>query len=436
MEAKKSVNSKSQSERRKLGLFDLFFLSFGGQAPVISLLTFGTVVIAEVHTAGAFAMILATLVVLFNGLVVYFLSNRFKRGGGYYVYAYYGLTSRMGLETGWIYLLYAMSYGGTLLSGGAYVLYTITGFNQALLALAMSVIASALVIAGVHVSARYATAMSIAEILALVSLSVYFLFTSHWHFYNPLKFSPNLPEAVLFGLGIPTGYGSIAPLGGEAKNKDIGKASILVLLVGGALATLFFYSLGAINFAGNLVEFLLSSFGVIGLIVMAFISLNDGILGGVSYILANSRTLRAMAEDGVFPRVLAKEVKGRPLVAELFISAAFISVLTLMAKYFGIYNTFVTLGALAGLSNIFIHSSADLSLVRLASKRVAKHLVEVTVGVIATLISLSVFVGSLMSGISPYIENTLFGWIILGFFYAEALEIVRSGPEEDKKSEA
>ncbi len=431
MEAKKAMSNKKTE--KKLSFLDLFFISFGGQAPVISMLTFGTVMISEVHTAGAFAMLIATLVVFFNGLVVYFLANRFRRGGGYYVYAYYGLTSRMGLETGWIYLLYALSYGGTLLSGGAYVLYTITGFNQTLLTLVVSALASAIVIAGVKVSARYAMVMSIVEMAALGLLSVYFLFISHWHFYNPIKYSPNLPEAVLFGLGIPTGYGSIAPLGGEAKSRDIGKASILVLLVGGGLATLFFYSLGAIDFTGNLVEFLLGSFGLVGLVIMAFISLNDGTLGGVSYILANSRTIKAMAEDGIFPRVFAKEVKGKPLVAELLISAIFISALTLMSKYFGIYNTFVALGALAGLLNIFIHSSADLSLIRLASKRLVKHAIEVTVGVIATLISLAVFVGSLMSGVSPYIENMMFGWIILGFFYAEALDIVRSGPEEEKR---
>ncbi|MCI2414101.1 MAG: APC family permease [Candidatus Aramenus sp.] len=431
MEAKKAVSNKKTE--KGLGLLDLFFISFGGQAPIISLLTFGTVMISEVHTAGAFAMLIATFVVLFNGLVVYFLANRFRRGGGYYVYAYYGLTSRMGLETGWIYLLYALSYGGTLLSGGAYVLYAITGFNQALLALVISALASAIVIAGVKVSSKYAMVMSIVEMAALGLLSVYFLFVSHWHFYDPVKFSPNLPEAVLFGLGIPTGYGSIAPLGGEAKSSDIGKASILVLLVGGGLATLFFFSLGAIDFTGNLVEFLLGSFGLGGLVVMAFISLNDGTLGGVSYILANSRTIKAMAEDGIFPRVLAKEVKGKPLMAELFVSVIFISVLTLMTKYFGIYDTFVTLGALAGLSNIFIHSSADLSLIRLASKRLVKHVIEVTVGAIATLISLAVFVGSLVSGVSPYIENMMFGWIILGFFYAEALDVVRSGPEEEKR---
>jgi len=76
------------------------------------------------HVA-SFAMLIATFVVLFNGLVIYFITKRFKRGGGYYVYAFYSLTSKLGLNTGWNYLLYALAYGGTLLTGGPYVLYTI-----------------------------------------------------------------------------------------------------------------------------------------------------------------------------------------------------------------------------------------------------------------------------------------------------------------------
>jgi len=68
--------------RKILSAIDLFFLSFGGQAPFISLLTFGTVMIIKAGIDGALAMLIATFVVLFNGLVVYFLSVRFKRGGG------------------------------------------------------------------------------------------------------------------------------------------------------------------------------------------------------------------------------------------------------------------------------------------------------------------------------------------------------------------
>ncbi|WMT50385.1 MAG: hypothetical protein RE471_05220 [Ferroplasma sp.] len=41
--------------------------------------------IAMVGTAGAFAMMIATTVVFFNGIEIYFLSRRYHRSGGYYI---------------------------------------------------------------------------------------------------------------------------------------------------------------------------------------------------------------------------------------------------------------------------------------------------------------------------------------------------------------
>ncbi|MEM4884722.1 MAG: APC family permease, partial [Saccharolobus sp.] len=199
-----------KDHKSKLTFKDLFFMSFGGQAPFISLLTFGTVMIALVGTSGSFAMLIATLTVLFNGLVIYFLTKRFKRGGGYYVFAYYSLTSRLGLNTGWNYILYALSYGGTLLTGGAYVLYSIIStylpyhlpeilLYQWFYTLIVSILASALLLAGVKVSAKYAMIMSIIEIFIIIFLSVYFLYESHWYFYNPIPktISPTILEAVV-----------------------------------------------------------------------------------------------------------------------------------------------------------------------------------------------------------------------------------------------
>lgn len=427
-------------EKGKLSFLDLLFISFGGQAPFISLLTFGTVMVGLVGEYGAFAMVLSTLVVLFNGLVVYFLSMRYRRGGGYYTYSLYSLTPRLGLNTGWTYLMYALSYGGTLLAGGAYVLYlALSTFSfpsglQWALALAVSSTASALVVVGIRVSANYATVMSIVEVVAIILLSVYFLFESGWRFYNPVpsSFTPSLFEAVVFGLGIPAGYGSIAPLGREASSRDIGRAAIAVLLLGGGLAAFFFYSLGDVKLTSDLVDYLLTRFGIVGLLALGFIALNDGTLGGMVYVLSASRTFREMAEDGVFPKFFAREVRGKPLYSELFVSAVFVSALTALANYVGLSGEFALLGGLAGLFNLFVHISANLSLIRVASKRIRKHLHEVAVGVVATLISLGVFLDSLPS-FNKYTVYLFFGWIILGFFFAEFLEIARGAHVEEER---
>ncbi len=99
-------------------------------------------------------------------------------------------------------------------------------------------------------------------------------------------YSPYLLVAVIFGLGIPTGYGSIAPLGGDAKDKKaIGKAAIAVVIYGGLLATFFFYSLGSLNFTGNLIVYLITHFGILGLIIVPVIALSYGVLGGILKII-------------------------------------------------------------------------------------------------------------------------------------------------------
>lgn len=430
---------------KQLSFSDLLFISFGGQAPFISLLTFGTVMISLVGTEGALAMIIATFIVLFNGLVIYFLSKRFKRGGGYYVYAFYSLTSRLGLNAGWNYILYSLSYGGTLLAGGAYVLYFIFDnffsnylppifLQQWFITLIISLLAGSLVIAGIRASAVYAMIMSLAEMFAMIFLSIFFLYDSHWNFYNPISsnISSTLLEAVIFGLGIPTGYGSIAPLAKEAEEKAIGKAAIAVLLLGGLLASFFFYSLASMNFTGNLVIYLLNRFGLIGLLAIAFIAINDGTLGGMAYLLSNSRTIKAMAEDKLLPSFLSKETKnGKPIFSELFTTAIFIIVLTFISYFEGIFNTFVILGALAGLNNIFIHVSANVSLIRIASKRIRKHFHEILIALVATIVSFATFFYSLPS-FDRFVVYMFMGWIILGFLYAEGLEMVRASSQEEK----
>ncbi|MCI4437232.1 MAG: hypothetical protein JHC33_10545 [Ignisphaera sp.] len=69
------------------------------------------------------------------------------------------------------------------------------------------------------------------------------------------------------------------------------------MLLFGGLATVFFYFLATMNFTGSLIDYLLFRFGLIGTFVIALVALSDGTLGGMTYILADSRTMKVMAED-------------------------------------------------------------------------------------------------------------------------------------------
>jgi amino acid transporter len=65
--------------RREIGLLDLVFLSFGGQSPFLSILSYGVLVLTSVGAIAPVAILLGTLMVLVNGLVVYKLSTRFTQ---------------------------------------------------------------------------------------------------------------------------------------------------------------------------------------------------------------------------------------------------------------------------------------------------------------------------------------------------------------------
>jgi len=136
-----------------------------------------------------------------------------------------------------------------------------------------------------------------------------------------------------------------------------------------------------------------------------------------------------MAEDKILPSFLSRVRKEKPIYAEILVACIFTAVITLMTYMLGLFVTFSILGALAGLNNLFVHISANSSLVRVASKRAKKHIHEIIVGIMATLISLGVFFYSLPT-FEKYIVYVFFGWIILGFIYAEGLEIIKASGNE------
>ena len=157
---------------------------------------------------------------------------------------------------------------------------------------------------------------------------------------------------------------------------------------------------------------------------MPIIALSDGILGGIAYILANSRTFGAMSEDGRFPKIFSKKYRGKPVFSELLIAAIFVIILGIMTHFMGLYATFLALGALAGLMNLIIHSSADFSLIKIATRKAKRSIKELTAGIVAVTISIFILVDSL-PGISLIIQYIFFAWIIIGFLYAETFAIVR-----------
>jgi hypothetical protein len=231
-------------------VLDLVFLSFGGQAALLSLLTYATGVISYARGFAPVVVVIGTLLVLFNAAVVYGLSKRYGEAGGYYIYAFYSLTRRLGLETGWLYILYSTVYGSAYVLGAAYVLFYVLHVSPLAAAALIFVPAAIFLVLGIRPSAMYAEIASIVELVVLVYITLINLAIAGFHFYNPFSRSESLiplsmlAAGILFAIGIPTGYGSITPLGGEAlKKEDIGKAALIVVVAGGLLGALVVYSI-------------------------------------------------------------------------------------------------------------------------------------------------------------------------------------------------
>ncbi|MDT7866950.1 MAG: amino acid permease, partial [Acidianus sp.] len=72
-----SAEPRSTGLTRTLSFRELVFLSFGGQAALLSLLTYATGVLVYASRFSPIAIVLGTTVVLLNAVPVYGLSRRY-----------------------------------------------------------------------------------------------------------------------------------------------------------------------------------------------------------------------------------------------------------------------------------------------------------------------------------------------------------------------
>ncbi|WP_157463143.1 APC family permease [Caldisphaera lagunensis] len=445
--------------KRKLSFRDLFFLSLGGQAPFLSLLTYATGVIIYSFLFSPLIIILGALLVLINGLVVYKLSKKYQEAGGYYIYAMYSLTRRLGLETGWMYIFYSAFYGSAYIVGASFLLHYVFNLNPLISALIVFIPAITFLIMGTKPSAKYAEFSGIIEIAFIALISIIGIYLAHFHFYNPIQKVPSINKialAILFAIGIPTGYGSITPLSEESINhKDIGRAALLVIIVGGLVTGFAIYGLidaglytsqlsSIITSSVPILNLLKENFGIIALIFMIYAAISDGILASLSFMLGTSRTVYAMAQKEMLPSVFTWLRGNEPIMASILTAIiygaiSFLGLITIKNPFY----LFLEFGAIAGLSNVFVHLSANFSLV-LSSIRDLKNRAKIIgtyaiekifnfiinkttdliIGISAILFSLIVLLYS-MATVNKIVENLFMGWIIIGFLYAEIVDSIK-----------
>lgn len=439
-----SKTQEKQEPKRHLSFIDIVFLSMGGQSPFLSILTYGLTVFLLVGAFAPIAIILGTLLVLVNGLVVYELSKRFTKEGGYYTYVFYSLTKKLGFETGWLYLFYSTTYGVAYIYGASFILYHVLGINPWIAGLGLLSITSLFSIMGIRISTKYAIVTSLLEIGIMTLLAILFIQSTGFHFYNPFSYNINLDGlalAILFGSGIPTGYGSITPISGEAKDarRTVSRAIITVILLGGLLAAFDVYAIGdhLLFFhipiqSVDILSLIKNRLGLVTFIFVIFAALNDGILGSLSFLTATSRTIFAMAATDFLPKIFSKFENYRGPINAIFLSVAFYFITTIIGLYF-ITNPFIAfgfMGSVALLASLFVHIASNFSLVRISIRKIRKRVPQLVLGIVAAIFSIYDLIYSMMSSV-PIQVYIFMGWIIIGFLVIEVINMIEEGSEED-----
>jgi amino acid transporter len=467
MEMADQIKEDSQPAdlKRSLGLRDVFFLSFGGMSPLLSLLTYGAVALEYGGPLAPLIMIIGMLLVLVNGLVVMQLSKRFRTTGGYYTYAFQALTERVGLSTGWMYLFYSSLYAMAYLVGAVFIVNTLFGISSYLIFFVIIIPAITFLILGVRPSSKYAVYTGIIEILVIVVIFGFSILLAGGSTYipNPITMhisSGFLALGILFAMSIPTGYGSIAPISGEIKDpeKTVGRAAVSVIMVGGTLATIFLYGIynlllhlgistsssGGLPILGIL-ENHFSVYSYYIIIVVAIASINDGILALLSFGSAASRTIFRMGVDRSFPAFFAKKIRDQPIAGNITVSLILFFIPLIMITRFPNETAFIILGTIASLGGLFIHIIADFSLIRIGLRRSKRMLLrgakglwsrtkdykEVILAITASIITSIELIYAAYSTVLVY--STLFLiWIVLGYIIVDIKDIVTKTPYTTK----
>ena len=337
-----------------------------------------------------------------------------------------------------MYIFYSILYGAGYLAGSAFILSYVLGINPIFSLMIAFVPASIFLLIGIKPSARYAVFAAGIEIIVLVSVIVVSLDIAHFTFYNPLQITPSASDlflGILFAIGIPTGYGAITPISGEVKNaeKSIGKAVVLVIIIGGLLEALVLYGIvDAGIYQGNLSSLTSTSIPVIYLLktylgpysqyLLLFAGINDGILGSLAFFTASTRNIYAMSKRDLLPEFVSKINRrtGTPVVAGILTITIGALVLFPSIGIYGAFATFLALGTLAGLGNLAIHISANFSMLQSLRNSLNKKITQEIIVMTAIGLSGFIVIYSLITSVT-YVILIFLGYMIIGFIAVESV---------------
>lgn len=270
------------------------------------------------------AIPLAALVAVFNGISSAFLAGRHPVAGGTYEYGYQALNQWFGFTAGWLFLMAKTASAATAALGVALYL-RVEGPLVPVLAV---VLVTAMVIAGLRRTSWINTALVLVSGSAIVWFAVSGMTGGGGlPSFTGAVSTGSLAAATAFLFVAYTGYGRIATLGEEVKHPEttIPRAVVITLVIAAGLYML--VELGGRSFGGpfwggdaGVVEFggAVVAVGAIAAMLGALLNL----------ILGLSRVWLAMGRRGDMPVRLATLDRRSEPVAAIMLSAVLVAALT------------------------------------------------------------------------------------------------------------
>ena len=219
--------------RRELGLFGAIVTGLGS---ILGTGAFVSIGLASGMWGDAviWAIPLAALVAVFNGLSSAFLAGRFPVAGGTYEYGYRAINQWFGFTAGWLFLLAKTASAASAALGISLYL----GIDSPIVPIAAAAGVTLLVVAGIR---RTAAANAVLISLTIAAIA-WFTIAGVTGAGPEIAFTGTATEgsvlaAVAFLFVAYTGYGRIATLGEEVKEpaETIPRAVIVTLAISAAL---------------------------------------------------------------------------------------------------------------------------------------------------------------------------------------------------------
>ncbi|HEU4895394.1 MAG TPA: APC family permease [Acidimicrobiia bacterium] len=272
------------------------------------------------------AIPMAAVVAVFNGMSSAFLAGRFPVAGGTYEYGYQALNPWLGFTAGWLFLLAKTASAATAALGIALYL----GVGGPLVPILSVVGVTTMVLFGLRRTAWLNTALVVTSASAIVWFAASSLSKSDGAVDFMVDMAPgDLAAAIAFLFVAYTGYGRIATLGEEVKSPEIIIPRAVIITLAAAAGLYMLVELGGRAVGGptwGAETGIVEAGGTV--VAVGAIAAMLGVL--LNLILGLSRVWLAMGRRGDMPRALARlDGPSQPVIATI-LSASLVAALTLL----------------------------------------------------------------------------------------------------------